>query len=66
MAETNGHTHQLLIFEHKHKITNSKFEKKQAPREKERVMDLKRKKINKDTNTNKASNGSGKNKEKEV
>ena len=33
MAETHGQTHQLLIFGHKHKITNSKFEKKQAPRE---------------------------------
>ncbi|KAK4602353.1 hypothetical protein RGQ29_011412 [Quercus rubra] len=36
MAETHGHTHQLLIFEHKHKFTNSKFEKKQAPRERKR------------------------------
>ena len=32
----------------------------------ERVMDPKRKKKNKDTNTNRASNGSGKNEEKEV
>ena len=36
MVETYGHTHQLLIFEHKHKITNSKFEKKQALRERKR------------------------------
>ena len=36
IAPPHGHTHQLLIFEHKHKITNSKFEKKQAPRERKK------------------------------
>ena len=36
VVETDGHTHQLLIFEHKHMITKSKFEKKQAPRERKR------------------------------